>query len=147
MSTPDDSARGAAETVSLALELAHAPAKVWRALTQPELLSRWLLPVVGLGELAPGARFRFEPAPQPGWDGVVSCRLLEIEAPHKLSWAWVAGDIDTVLTFTLTPTDAGTHLAIEQTGFAATQKQAAGGARYGWKMMSGRLLDLLAEIE
>jgi len=38
----------------------------------------------------------------------VNCRFVEIEAQKKLSWAWVVGDIDTVVTFTLTPTASGT---------------------------------------
>ena len=40
----------------------------------------------------------------------------------------------------------GTHLSIVQSGFRPVQKQAFGGARYGWKMMGGRLVDLLARI-
>ena len=48
---------------------------------------------------------------------------------------------DTVLTFTLTPTAAGTRLSLVQTGF--TQKQNAGGARYGWKLMGAQLIELL----
>jgi uncharacterized protein YndB with AHSA1/START domain len=55
-------------------------------------------------------------------------------------------EIDTVVTFTLTPTASGTHLALVQSGFKPTQKQASGGARYGWKNMSGKLVELLARI-
>src|SRR5215468_608382 len=32
--------------ISLEFDLAHSPAKVWRALTEPALLAEWLLPVV-----------------------------------------------------------------------------------------------------
>ena len=116
---------------------------MWRALTDPVLLAEWILPVVGF-ELAPGAAFAFQAPPQPGWDGVVSCKLREIEAQRKLSWTWVAGDIDTVVTFTLAPTASGTRLSIVQSGFQPEQKRNLGGARYGWKMMSERLVDLLA---
>jgi uncharacterized protein YndB with AHSA1/START domain len=134
-------------TDSLALEfdLDHAPEKVWRALTDPVLLAEWLLPVVGF-ELAPGAAFTFQAPPQPGWDGLVSCKLREIEPQRKLSWTWVAGDIDTVVTFTLEPTASGTRLSIVQSGFQPAQKRNLGGARYGWRMMSERLVDLLARI-
>ena len=47
--------------------------------------------------------FTFKTQPHPGWDGIVNCRLLEIEAHRKLSYSWVVGDmaIDTVVTFTL----------------------------------------------
>ena len=57
---------------------------------------------------------------------------------------WVAGGLDTVVTFTLTPTSSGTHLSLVHSGFGPDQKQNFGGARYGWKMMGGKLVDLLA---
>jgi uncharacterized protein YndB with AHSA1/START domain len=133
--------------LELELELRHAPEKVWRALTDPVLLSEWLLPVVEL-KLEPGARFRFQAPAFPDWDGTVRCQMLEIDTYKKLSYAWVVGDmeIDTVVTFTLTPTASGTRLSLEQTGFKPSQKQAAGGARYGWKMMGEKLVELLAKL-
>ena len=76
----------------------------------------------------------------------MNCRILEIEAHRKLSYTWVAGDMDTVVTFTLTPTASGTRLSLVQSGFKPDQKQNFGGARYGWKMMGGKLVDLLARI-
>ena len=103
---------------------------------------KWLLPVLDL-KLEPGAAFTFTAPPKPGWDGTVNCRFVEIEAQRKLSWTWVVGDIDTVVTFTLTPTASGTRLSLVQSGFKPHQKQNFGGARYGWKMMSGKLVDLL----
>jgi uncharacterized protein YndB with AHSA1/START domain len=131
------------DSLSLEFDLDHPPEKVWRALTDPVLLAEWILPVVGF-ELAPGAAFTFQAPAQPGWDGIVSCKLREIEAQRKLSWSWVAGDIDTVVTFTLAPTASGTRLSIVQSGFQPDQKRNLGGARYGWRMMSERLVDLLA---
>lgn len=50
------------------------------------------------------------------------------------------------MTFTLTPTASGTRLSLVQSGFKTEQKREFGGARYGWKMMGGRLVDLLARI-
>jgi len=76
----------------------------------------------------------------------VSCRILEIEVHRKLSYTWVVGDMDTVVTFTLTPTASSTRLSLVQSGFKPDQKQNFGGARYGWKMMGGKLVDLLARI-
>lgn len=138
----DTTPRSQTEVVTFELELRHPPAKVWRALTDPVLLTEWLLPVVGL-ELAPGKAFTLEAPPQPGWDGKVACRFLEIEAQRKLSWSWVVGDIDTVVTFTLAPTATGTRLSLVQSGFKPHQKQNFGGARYGWNLMAKKLADLL----
>ena len=145
MTPTDKTARSRTESLSFEFDLHHSPEKVWRALTNPELLREWLLPVVDLN-LQPGASFTFKAQPQPGWDGIVNCRFLEIEAQRKLSWRWVVGDIDTVVTFTLTPTASGTRLSLVQSGFRPDQKQNFGGARYGWKMMGGKLVDLLAGL-
>jgi uncharacterized protein YndB with AHSA1/START domain len=145
MTATDTTASSQTEAISFEFELHHAPEKVWRALTDPVLLSEWLLPVAGL-ELEPGVSFAFKREPMPGWDGTVNCRMLEIEPQRKLSYTWVVGEmeIDTVVTFTLEPTRLGTRLSLVQSGFRASQKRNFGGARYGWKMMGEKLLDLLA---
>ena len=147
MSVTDTTARGQTDSLSFEVELHHPPEKVWRALTEPALLSEWLLPVAQL-HLEPGAEFAFRAQPQPGWDGVVNCRIIEIEPQRKLRYAWVVGDnwLDTTVTFTLTATPSGSHLSIVQSGFKPDQKQNLGGARYGWKMMSGKLVELLGRI-
>ena len=145
MTLVDTTAPSQSESISFEFDLHHAPEKVWRALTDPVLLTEWLLPVIDL-KLERGAAFTFKAPPQPGWDGIVNCRFVEIEARRKLSWKWVVGDIDTVVTFTLTPTASGTHLSLVQSGFKPDQKQNFGGARYGWKMMGGKLVDLLGRI-
>jgi len=145
MTRIDTTMQSQTETISFEFDLAHRPEKVWRALTDPSLLAEWLLPVVGLA-LEPGAEFSFRAAPHPGWDGSVNCRILESEAHRKLSYTWVVGDIDTVVTFTLTPAASGTRLSLVQSGFKSTQKRNFNGARYGWKMMAGNLEDLLTRM-
>lgn len=147
MTVIDTTAPSQTESLSFDFDLPHVPEKVWRALTDPVLLAEWLLPVIGL-ELETGVAFTFRTQPYPGWDGIVNCRILEVDAQRKLSYAWVAGDmaIDTVVTFTLTPTASGTRLSLVQSGFKPEQKKNFGGARYGWKMMGGKLVDLLAKV-
>ena len=144
MTAVDKTARGQSESLAFEFELHHRPEKIWRALTDPDLLAEWLLPSVGL-ELAPGAAFAFKTQPHPGWDGTVDCRFVEIETHRKLSYTWRAGALDTVVTFTLTPTATGTRLSLVQSGFKPEQKKNFGGARYGWNLMGGKLVELLAK--
>ena len=146
MTVTDRTAPSQTEALAFEFDLRHPPEKVWRALTDPALLAEWLLPAIGF-ELKPGAEFRLK-APQayPGWDGTVDCRMLEIEAHRKLSYAWTVPFLDTVVTFTLTPSALGTRLSLVQSGFTSDQKRESGGARYGWKMMGGKLVDLLGRI-
>jgi uncharacterized protein YndB with AHSA1/START domain len=144
VSATDKTARGQSETIHFEFEFRHPAAKVWRALTEPELLAKWLLPVVGF-EPTPGASFRFQAEPVGGWDGIVNCRLLEIEEMRRLRYTWVVGDMDTVVTFTLEPTPNGTRLFLEHSGFREHQKRNFGGARYGWRLMGEKLVELLDE--
>jgi len=133
------------DNIAFDFDLQHAPEKVWRALTDPALLAEWLLPTVGF-KPEPGVAFTFKTQAYPGWDGTVSCQTREVDAQRKLSYTWTVGEmaIDTVVTFTLTPTASGTRLSLVQSGFKPTQKQNFGGARYGWTMMGGKLFELLA---
>ncbi len=146
MTLTDTTAPSQTEAISLEFDLKHAPKKVWRALTDPELLTQWLLPVFD-HKLEVGAAFLLKTNPQPGWDGTVNCRFVEIDEEKRISWRWVVGDIDTVVTFTLMPTASGTRLSLVQSGFKPHQKQNFGGARYGMKMMGEKLIDLLDGIE
>jgi uncharacterized protein YndB with AHSA1/START domain len=136
------------QQVAVTLERVHgADEATHEVLVGRIQLTEWLLPVFDL-ELEPGAAFTFTAPTQPGWNGIVSCRILEIEAPRKLSYTWVVGDmqLNTVVTFTLTPTASGTRLSLVQSGFEPDQKRNFGGARYGWKLMGGKLVDLLARM-
>ncbi|HEX2457589.1 MAG TPA: SRPBCC domain-containing protein [Vicinamibacterales bacterium] len=93
----------------------HPIDKVWRAVTEPDAIARWLMK----NDFAPrvGHRFRFTAPPQPGWDGIVNGEVLTVEPPHKLAYSWKGGPLDTVVTISLTPAPGGTRLVLEHTGF------------------------------
>ncbi len=125
-------------------EFAHPPEKLWRALTQPHLIEEWLMK----NDFAPQVGHRFNL--RGDWGGVLDCEVLEIEPPRTLAYTWnFANDdpayaLQSVVTFTLTPTPAGTHLRMEQEGFRPDQKQAFGGAHAGWKQFFEKLDAVLA---
>jgi uncharacterized protein YndB with AHSA1/START domain len=145
MTVTDITAKAQTEAITFEFDLKHPPKKVWRALTDPELLKDWLLPAIGL-KLETGADFTFKTQAYPGWDGTVNCRFVEIEPEHKLTYTWCVPFMETVVTFTLTPTASGTRLSLVQSGFKPDQKQNFGGARYGWKMMGEKLVELLGRV-
>ena len=129
-------------SVVIEREIAHPPEKIWRALTQPHLMEEWLMK----NDFKPvaGHQFNLRREPKPGVNIVVDCEVLAVE-PHKtLSYSWDAYGLDSVVTWTLTPTTTGTLLRMEQSGFRPDQRREFGGARYGWTMMGGRLVALLA---
>lgn len=138
--------QAANETLSVVVEreIPHPPEKLWRALTQPHLIEEWLMkndfnPVVG-------HHFKLRGE----WGGVLDCEVLAIEPNKTLSYTWnfahddPAYRMQSVVTFTLTPTRTGTHLRMEQVGFRPDQKQAYGGARLGWKQNLEKLEQVLA---
>jgi uncharacterized protein YndB with AHSA1/START domain len=145
MTVTDTTAKGQTEALTFEFDLKHSPKKVWRALTDPELMKDWLLPAIGW-KLEVGTEFTFKTQAYPGWDGTVSCKFVEIEAERKLAYTWCVPFMETVVTFTLTPTDTGTRLSLVQSGFKEAQKQNFGGARYGWKHMGTKLEELLEKV-
>jgi uncharacterized protein YndB with AHSA1/START domain len=133
-------------TRSLVIEtdLPHRPEKIWRALTEGPLIKEWLMendfePVVG-------HRFTLRSTPVPNWNGIIECEILLIEPNRKLSYSWGTLGLGTVVTFTLTPTDAGTHLHLEQSGFGADQEANYKGANYGWQRFIGGLERVVAGL-
>ena len=43
--------------------------------------------------------------------------------------------LESIVTWTLTPTRTGTHLRMEQAGFRRDQEQAYQGAKFGWQKL------------
>lgn len=133
-------------TVVVEREMPHPKEKVWRALTQPHLVSEWLMKTDFT--LATGEKFTLS-----GDWGSVDCEFLAIEPHSRLSYAWNHEHEDarfalrSVVTFTLSDTDSGTHIRMEQRGFRSDQKQALGGAQYGWVQHLENLEKAVARLD
>src|SRR6266545_2244486 len=65
-------AKAETRSISMEYDLPHPPAKVWRALTEPELLAAWLMN----NDMRPrvGQSFTFKDKPMPWWDGSCTAR-------------------------------------------------------------------------
>lgn len=123
----------------------HPREKLWRALTDSSLVAQWLLRNDFVPEA--GRAFQFRNEPSPGWDGVIDCKVLTINPLNQLSYSWRAFGHETVVVFTLTQADGGTHLRMEHAGFSASQEAAYRGANYGWQKFLGNLDRVLNEVE
>ena len=126
-------------------EMPHPPEKIWRALTEGPLIKEWLMdndfqPVVGHS-------FKFRATPVPNWNGIIDSQVLIVEPNKKLSYSWGALGLESAVTWTLTPTDAGTHVRMEQTGFGPNQDAAYKGANYGWQKFIGGLERVVAGLQ
>jgi uncharacterized protein YndB with AHSA1/START domain len=130
----------ATRSVIIERDIAHPPEKIWRALTQPHLMEEWLMK--SNFEPVAGKDFRFTA----DW-GSVDCKVLEIDPYTTLAYQWDAMGLESVVTWTLTPTSAGSHLRMEQAGFRQDQEQAYRGAQYGWTNFLGQLDQVLAKLD
>jgi uncharacterized protein YndB with AHSA1/START domain len=130
----------AIRSVVIEREFPYPAEKLWRALTQPHLIEEWLMKT----DFAPVADRRF--SFRADW-GAVDCRVLVVEPNEMLSYTWEAYGLVSVVTWSLTPTAAGTHLRMEQSGFRTDQQQAYQGASHGWQKFFAALEQSLARVE
>ncbi|BFU42464.1 SRPBCC family protein [Krasilnikovia sp. MM14-A1004] len=112
--------------------IARAPAAVWRALTEPELLARWW----AQGDIKPvvGHRFTLDM----GEWGMQRCEVVAVEPERLLTYTFAEGVLDTTITWRLEPEGAGTRLFLEHSGFAP-DSPALKGMGNGWPGILARL--------
>ncbi len=122
--------------------IAAPPAKVWRGLTEPDLLARWW----ARGDVAavPGHTFHLQ---MPGW-GAVPCEVTEVR-PHERFVYTFNGNW--TLTWTLVAEGTGTRLLLEHSGFDLDDKRSRDAFERmgpGWRDdVLPRLARLAAELD
>lgn len=139
-------------SVRRSIRIAAPIEKVWRAVAEPEHVSRWFgrTELDGTGAGAVGT-MTFGP------DDVIPLRVERIDEPHLIVYRWSNDDAlgrrpdvldeatSTVFTFTLEATDGGTLLTVVETGFDRTSDPAANMEyhRTGWDEELDKLVALL----
>jgi len=140
----------ATRSLVLEREFPHSPEKVWRALTEGPLLEQWLMSNDFLPQV--GHRFTFRSNPNPNWNGVSDCEVLEVVPPLRLSYRVEASGEEattgmrTVVTWALSPTEKGVRLRLEQSGFLDKDEANYVGAGFGWPRFLGKLERLLGDL-
>jgi len=124
-------------TLVIEREMPHPPEKIWRALNEGQLMEEWLMKNDFQPEV--GHRFIFRSTPVPGWNGVIDCKVLVVEPNARLSYTWGTMGMESVVAWTLTPTETGTHVRMEHSGFRSDQDASYKGANYGWQKFIGNM--------
>jgi uncharacterized protein YndB with AHSA1/START domain len=157
-------------TIRIKINLPYSQEQVWQALTTPSSLGEWFMK----NDFQPqiGHEFTFRMAPQKGWDGITYCKVLTINPLQNISFTYkgqatgektlaCAGihseiadkaaktfftQLDTVVTFTLTPTCGGTLLELHHSGFSGLKLYLVSFVMaMGWKKQLRKKLPKLLE--
>lgn len=120
----------------------HARELLWKALTDGELMARWMMAPSGFEPIV-GKHFTLQTTPAGEWDGVIHCQVLEVMPNERIAYAWKGGHesnvgygsrLETTVTWTLTKIDGGTRVQLVHSGFVLPKNETAHknmGA--GWK--------------
>jgi uncharacterized protein YndB with AHSA1/START domain len=133
-------------TIAIDQFFLYPPARIWRALTDPDLLARWLMP--GDFQLKVGHRFTFKgtPIPKVKFSGIVQCEVLSFEVERKLSYSWAdhsgENDLRSTVTWRLEPEGQGMHLFLEHDGFDPDHPL----LQLSYQIMSGGWLRLIHQL-
>lgn len=122
-------------------EIFHCrPEALWKAITDPAFLGRWLMP----GDFEPrvGKRFTLVPDHETPWAGNVACEVLELVPPRRMVWSWQTSGMErpTRVSFELTSDGDATRLSFRHAGEA--DEPVAGGLKGGWPVMVARLREI-----
>lgn len=120
-------------------EISFPPEKIWRALTQSHLIAEWLMN----NDFKPDEGHRFSLSAD--W-GAVDCQVRTVEPNKALTYSWDTKDLKSVVRWTLTPTQTGTRLRMEQEGFRPDQQPYYQGAQAGWPRFFTNLEEVLARM-
>lgn len=133
----------------------HAPETIWKALTNGELMSRWLMEPTGF-EPVKGKQFTFQTTPAGAWDGVIRCQVQEVKPNERFVYTWKSGHegnigygstLDTLVTWTLSKVENGTRIRLIHSGFITPKNDTAfNNMSTGWKKCVPNLGTIASEM-
>lgn len=134
----------------------HTAEKLWKALTNAELMGRWMMAPTGF-EPVVGNKFTFKTTAAGEWDGLIRCQVQEVVPHERLVYAWTGGHeanvgygslLNTVVTWTLTKVAGGTRLRVVHSGFILPMNDTAfKNMSGGWTKVVGNLNNVAGELQ
>lgn len=136
------------DTITEEITVSKNIEEVWDALTTADGLASWFAGRAEI-DLRPGGAMTLHWAE---YDDKADCVVETVEPPSRFSYRWDLsrgrGDGWTLVTFELNATDAGTTVAVVESGLAALPDdiypRALEENTSGWKSEMGDLLDFLS---
>jgi uncharacterized protein YndB with AHSA1/START domain len=101
--------------IRVEIDLPHPPELVWRALTDPDLLSSWFLPT----DLEPraGGVFHAQPHRVPGFSGAFDIEVVGVVPARSLLMQWRGDQLHAQVTWEIEATPGGSLVIVRQNGF------------------------------
>lgn len=135
--------------------LPHPPEKVWRALTEPGLIARWLMENDFKAIVGHQFQMRGIPVPAVGFSGLVASEVLDLDAGKRLCISWrdanSGNNLNSKVTWSISPEDHGTRLVLIHEGFNPAEPTHIASHRImsgGWRNhVLPRLGQTLAELD
>ena len=133
-------------SLSIVRKLDAAPGKVWRAITEPEMLKKWMAPAddfkipTAETDLRVGGRYHIVMHAPDGEVHDVSGAYREVVANKKLvyTWAWKSTpERESIVTIELRAAGSGTELTLKHEQFA--DSEARDHHQHGWTGCLARL--------
>jgi uncharacterized protein YndB with AHSA1/START domain len=108
------------KSVTMTVMLPYAADSVWRALTEKELMSQWLM--LTDFEPIPSRTFKFYGKANRFWRGFVDCHVLEVRKPEllRISWQSVESQRPTEVRYDLREHGSTSELRVTHSGFDST---------------------------
>lgn len=133
----------------------HSPEVLWKTLTTPEMMGRWLMTPTGF-EPKVGNLFIYKTTPAGQWDGLIRCEVIEAIPNEQLTYAWRGGHpgnegygslLDTLVSFTLAKVQGGTRLSLVHSGFDDVRNDTAYcKMSEGWPKVLATVSTLASEV-
>ncbi|HTL09551.1 MAG TPA: SRPBCC domain-containing protein [Chitinophagaceae bacterium] len=131
---------------------AQSPVTVWEYLTNPDLMTLWLMKNNFTPEVGAEFQFTTKPIPSLDFDGIFYCKVLELVPHKKLSYSWKSGPgdkkitLDSVVRWTLEPANGGTKVLLDHSGFEKDDNLAMyNGLLQGWLEKFAKIEKLINE--
>jgi len=142
---------GRLPSVAIVRRIKAPPARVWAAITQPELMLRWWGPDAGptldvVADVRPGGRFSVVFRLMNGEEHNPTGIYREVVPEKKLVFTWDlpgAAEPESLVTFRLEPVDGGTELTL--THEHLPDEEARFGHEQGWNGLLDKLPPFLGD--
>lgn len=102
--------------IEFKIEYDFSIVEVWKALTDKDAMSEWLMPC----DIQPiiGHKFQFKTKSFPGFNGIINCEVLEVIENELLSFSWSGCPLkQTEVSFRLEKTENKTTVYFVHNGF------------------------------